>query len=73
VLSVTEQDKYVDVLTALQVELPKLSSNCLYLTVQGATHDGLVCGREHALVVAATIRKVVEAAHTGGPLAQAND
>ena len=70
VLSVTEQDKYADVLTALQAELPKLSSNSMHLTVQGATHDGLVCQREHALVVADAIRQVVEAAHTGQPLAQ---
>jgi pimeloyl-ACP methyl ester carboxylesterase len=63
VLSVTEQDRYADVLTALQAELPKLSSNSVHLTVQGATHDGLVCRREHALVVAGAIRQVVEAAH----------
>jgi pimeloyl-ACP methyl ester carboxylesterase len=69
VLSVTEQDMYADVLTALQAELPKLSSNSMHLTVQGATHDGLVCKREHALVVADAIRQVVEAAHTGRPLA----
>jgi pimeloyl-ACP methyl ester carboxylesterase len=68
VLSVTEQDRYADVLTALQAELPKLSSNSLHLTVQGATHDGLVCRREHALVVADAIRQVVEAASTRQPL-----
>lgn len=70
VLSVTEQDKYADVLTALQAELPKLSSNSVHLTVQGATHDGLVCRREHALVVADAIRQVVAAARSGQPLAQ---
>ncbi len=68
VLSVTEQDRYADVLTALQAELPHLSSNSIHLTVQGATHDGLVCRHEHALVVADAIRWVVEAAHTGGLL-----
>jgi pimeloyl-ACP methyl ester carboxylesterase len=68
VLSVTEQDRYADVLTALQAELPKLSSNSVHLTVQGATHDGLVCRREHALVVADAIRQVVEAAYAGQPL-----
>jgi len=70
VLSVTEQDKFADVLTALQAELPNLSSNSVHLTVQGATHDGLVCRHEYALVVATAIRQVVEAAHTGQPLAQ---
>jgi pimeloyl-ACP methyl ester carboxylesterase len=69
VLSVTEQDRYADVLTALQSELPKLSTNSLHHTVEGATHDGLVCRREYALVVAAAIRQVVEAAHTGQSLA----
>jgi pimeloyl-ACP methyl ester carboxylesterase len=70
VLSVTEQDRYADVLTALQAELPKLSSNSVHLTVQGATHDGLACQREHALIVADAIRQVVEAAHTEQPLAR---
>ena len=70
VLSVTEQDKYAEVLTALQAELPKLSSNSVHLTVEGATHDGLACQREHALVVADAIRQVVEAAHMGQPLAR---
>jgi pimeloyl-ACP methyl ester carboxylesterase len=69
VLSVTEQDRYADVLTALQAELPKLSSNTMHQTVEGATHDGLVCKREHALVVAKAIRQVVEAARTGQALA----
>jgi hypothetical protein len=68
VLSVTEQDRYADVLTALQAELPKLSSNSIHRTVEGATHDGLVCKREHALVVADAIRQVVDAAHTRQPL-----
>ncbi len=68
VLSVTEQDMYDDVLTALQAELPTLSSNSTHRTVEGATHDGLVCKRENALIVAEAIRKVVDAAHTGQPL-----
>ncbi len=70
VLSVTEQAMYAEVLTALQAELPKLSSNSLHRTVEGATHDGLVCKRENALVVADAIRQVVEAAHIKQPLAQ---
>ena len=61
---------YAEVLTALQAELPKLSSNSLHRTVEGATHDGLVCKRESALVVADAIRQVVEAAHIKQPLAQ---
>jgi hypothetical protein len=65
VLSVTEQAMYAEVLTTLQAELPKLSSNSMHRTVEGATHDGLVCKRENALVVAEAIRRVVEAAHTG--------
>jgi hypothetical protein len=68
VLSVTEQDRYAEVLTALQAELPRLSSNSTHRTVEGATHDGLVCKRENALIVAEAIRQVIEAAHTGQPL-----
>ncbi len=68
VLSVTEQDLYAETLTALQAELPALSSNSTHRTVEGATHDGLVCRREYARVVAEVIRQVVEAAHAGQPL-----
>ena len=68
VLSVTEQAHYAGVLTGLQAELPSLSSNSVHRTVQGATHEGLVSRREHALVVADAIRRVVEAARTGLPL-----
>jgi pimeloyl-ACP methyl ester carboxylesterase len=68
VLSVTEQPAYAGVLAALQAELPSLSSNSVHVTVRGATHEGLVSRREHALVVADAIRRVVEAARTGRPL-----
>lgn len=71
VLSVTEQAMYADVLTSLQAELSQLSTNSIHVTVEGATHDGLVCRREHALAVADAIRQVVEAAHTGQPLQRA--
>lgn len=69
VLSVSEQDLYAEVLTRLQAELATLSSNSVHLTVQGATHDGLVCRQESARVVADAIRQVVEAAYHGQPLA----
>jgi hypothetical protein len=68
VLSVTEQSHYAAVLTALQAELPSLSSNSVHTTVRGATHEGLVSRPEHVLVVAHAIRRVVEAARTGQPL-----
>ena len=67
VLSVTEQARYGEVLTALQAALPGLSSNSTHTTVRGATHEGLVSRREHALVVADAIRRVLEAASTGRP------
>lgn len=72
VLSVTEQPYFADVLTSLQADLSTLSSNSVHYTVQGATHEGLVAEQEHARVVAATIRQVLEAARTGQPLANAS-
>jgi pimeloyl-ACP methyl ester carboxylesterase len=65
VISVTEQAQYGETLTALQAELPALSSNSIHDTVDGATHEGLVSNREHATVVAQVIRRVVEATRTG--------
>jgi pimeloyl-ACP methyl ester carboxylesterase len=70
VLSVTEQAFFADVLTDLQNDLPTLSSNSIHITEAGATHESLVAEREHAMVVAETIRKVMEAARTGQPLAE---
>lgn len=70
VLSVTEQPFYGEVLTRLQNELPSLSNNSVHYTVAGATHENLVAEREHALVVAAAIRSVMEAAQTGQPLSE---
>jgi len=69
VLSVTEQAHFAGVLTRLQAELPRLSANSTHTTVRGATHEGLVSRREHALVVAHAIREVVEAARRAPPAA----
>jgi hypothetical protein len=68
VLSVTEQDRYADVLTKLQAELPALSSNSTHITVEGANHYTLVSMQKYADVVSNTILKVVKAAQTGEPL-----
>jgi pimeloyl-ACP methyl ester carboxylesterase len=68
VLGVTEQPFYSDILTSLQAELPTLSTNSKLYIVEGATHEGLVAQREHALVVVAAIRQVLAAAETGQPL-----
>jgi pimeloyl-ACP methyl ester carboxylesterase len=73
VLSVTEQPVYGDVLTRLQAELPKLSSNSVHQILVGATHEGLVAKRKHAVVVAGAIRQVLESAQTGQPLAQVSE
>lgn len=70
VLSVTEQPKMGDKLTALQAELPALSSQSRHVTVQGAYHEGLLAQRDTARVVTESILRVVEAARTGRPLAQ---
>jgi len=66
VLSVTEQDRYADVLTGLQAELASLSTNSRQVTVGGATHYTLVSRREHADVVSGAIRAVLAAARSGG-------
>jgi pimeloyl-ACP methyl ester carboxylesterase len=70
VLSVTEQDRYSEVLTRLQAELPSLSSNSRHLTVTGATHYTLVSERRHAAVVSAAIRAVTAAARSGGRIGE---
>jgi pimeloyl-ACP methyl ester carboxylesterase len=69
VISVTEQDRYADVLTNLQAELPALSTNSKHVTVEGATHYTLVSKQEYASVVSGAIVQVVEAALTGTSLA----
>lgn len=68
VLSVTEQDRYAEVLTRLQEELPSLSSNSRHVTVGGATHYTLVSEQRHAAVVTDAIRAVIASARTGEPL-----
>ena len=64
VLSVTEQDRYADVLTRLQAELVSLSSNSQHITVAGATHYTLVSEQRYAAVVSNAVRAV--AATSGG-------
>ena len=70
VLSVTEQPKLGDKLTALQAELPALSSQSMHITVQGAYHEGLLTQRDAAGVVSKSILRVVEAARSGRRLAE---
>jgi pimeloyl-ACP methyl ester carboxylesterase len=69
VLSVTEQTLYADILTSLQAELVTLSSNSFHYTEVGATHESLVAEQDHALVVAETILRVLEAAESSRLLA----
>jgi hypothetical protein len=57
VLSVSEQPLYGEVLTALQAELPGLSSNSMHRVVAGATHENLISNRDHAAVVTDSIRQ----------------
>jgi pimeloyl-ACP methyl ester carboxylesterase len=59
VLGVTEQPRGAETLTALQAELPGLSTRSVRRVVAGATHESLVARREHALAVVAAIRAVV--------------
>jgi pimeloyl-ACP methyl ester carboxylesterase len=73
VLSVTEQDRYADVLTSLQAELPKLSSNSKHITVEGATHYTLVSMQDYASVVVDAILEVVDAVRTGKQLTIENE
>jgi pimeloyl-ACP methyl ester carboxylesterase len=68
VLSVTEQELYADALTALQAELPALSSNSTHVTVEGATHYTLVSRQEYAAQVSEAILQVVAAARSGEAL-----
>jgi pimeloyl-ACP methyl ester carboxylesterase len=70
VFSVTDQPSSVAAtLTSLQDELPGLSTNSIHVTVEGATHEGLIAKQEYATEVARAIQKVIEAAETGAPLA----
>ena len=58
VLSVTEQPLYGEVLTALQAEMPGLSSNSVHRVVAGATHENLISDRAYAAVVAEMILQI---------------
>jgi pimeloyl-ACP methyl ester carboxylesterase len=69
VLSVTEQPRMGDKLTAMQSELPALSSQSRHITVQGAYHEGLLAQRDSARVVMESILRVVEAVRSGRQLA----
>ncbi len=64
-LSVTEQDRYAEVLTRLQADLASLSSNSQHLTVAGATHYTLVSEQRYAAVVSDAVR-TVSARRSGG-------
>jgi pimeloyl-ACP methyl ester carboxylesterase len=69
VLSVTEQPRMGDKLTAMQAELPGLSSQSRHITVEGAYHEGLLAQPDSARVVTDSILRVVEAVRSGRPLA----
>lgn len=69
VLSVTEQPRMGGKLTAMQAELPALSSQGRHITVEGAYHEGLLAQRDDARVVTESILRVVEAVRSGRPLA----
>ena len=58
-----------DKLTAMQAELPGLSSQSRHITVEGAYHEGLLAQRDSARVVTESILRVVEAVRSGRPLA----
>jgi pimeloyl-ACP methyl ester carboxylesterase len=68
VLSVTEQNRYAEVLTGLQADLVSLSSTSAHVIVAGATHYTLVSQQHFAEVVSDAIRAVVSAARSGGPV-----
>jgi pimeloyl-ACP methyl ester carboxylesterase len=69
VISVTDQPRMGEKLTELQAELPGLSSSSQHITVQGATHEGLLSQQVHARYVVAAIRAVVESLRNKRPLA----
>jgi len=65
VLSVTEQPRMGDKLTAMQAELPALSTQSRHVTVEGAYHEGLVSRPDHARIVTESILDVVRAVRSG--------
>jgi hypothetical protein len=58
-----------DIKFSLQRELATLSSNSSYEEVSGANHISLVTNEQYAALVSQAIKRVVEAARTGQPLA----
>ncbi len=56
------------ILRSMQLELLTLSSNSLYLVVEGANHVSLVHNRYYAQTTIDAIRRVVEAVQTGKPI-----
>jgi pimeloyl-ACP methyl ester carboxylesterase len=70
VLSVTEQPRMGEKLTAMQAELPGLSSQSRHITVDGAYHEGLLAQQDDARVVTKSILQVVDAVRTGRPLSE---
>jgi pimeloyl-ACP methyl ester carboxylesterase len=69
VLGVSDQPRSGAVLTALQAELPGISSNSYRQIVEGANHGSLVANRGHAEQVAGAILRVLAAARSGGKVA----
>ena len=69
ILSVTEQPRMGDKLTAMQAELPALSTQSRHITIEGAYHEGLLARPEHARIVTESILDVVQAVRSGEPLA----
>ena len=53
---------------ALQTELAGLSSDSIHFAVRGADHVSLITQREHALVVVAAIRRIVERVNGRGKI-----
>jgi pimeloyl-ACP methyl ester carboxylesterase len=72
VLSVTKQPRMGEKLTALQAELPLLSTDSRHVTVEGAYHEGLLSQRGHARVVSESILQVVNAVRAGQPLSESS-
>jgi hypothetical protein len=55
--------------TEINGELAELSTNGVHRVVPGATHEGLVWEIDHAQVTIESIRRVLDSARTGQPLA----
>jgi pimeloyl-ACP methyl ester carboxylesterase len=66
VLGVSEQPRSGEVLTELQAELPRISSNNYRRIVEGANHGSLVSNRAHAAVVTDAVLRVPAAPRSGG-------